>query len=485
MRNEKVIIGVSIGVVVLILAVIGISYALWYLVLAQDGSNDIITDCFNLTLSENNNISLQNAFPLYDEDGKKLDPYTFTIKNNCASYTNYEVHLEIADTSTLNEQYLKIMVDDNNPVLISSLEATEPTEKNVKSSYIITRGISRQNEEKTYNLRVWLDENVTTETEGVQNSKWSAKISVKATYINTSTSFCEINPDTAACGILAKGETNELLYDGTTDNNLRYVGSDPNNYVSFNNELWRIIGVMNNVNDGTNNLETRLKIVRNESIGNYSWNNTTSRLSDWSVSTLQQQLNTGAYWNRTTGNCPYGQNGITTPCDFSQIGLTEDARTMVDNAVWNLGNAEKFDTSTTGLPSDWYVYERDSIVYNGNSSMWIGKVGLIYPSDYGYATSGGNTYNREACMAKELLAWSDQTVSDCKNNDWLLDSTKYYWTLTTYIGGSSTFLVHYAGLVLDNPSYEKSEVYPALYLSSDVKITSGDGSYTNPYQLSL
>ncbi len=88
-------------------------------------------------------------------------------------------------------------------------------------------------------------------------------------------------------------------------------------------------------------------------------------------------------------------------------------------------------------------------------------------------------------MAKELLAWSDQTVSDCKNNDWLLDSTKYYWTLTTYIGGSSTFLVHYAGLVLDNPSYEKSEVYPALYLSSDVKITSGDGSYTNPYQLSL
>ena len=73
--------------------------------------------------------------------------------------------------------------------------------------------------------------------------------------------------------ILGKGETDELKFDNTADNNLRYVGANPNNYVSFNNELWRIIGVFNNIDDGTGMTETRLKIVRNESIGTYSWDN--------------------------------------------------------------------------------------------------------------------------------------------------------------------------------------------------------------------
>ena len=76
---------------------------------------------------------------------------------------------------------------------------------------------------------------------------------------------------TAAETILAKGETDELKYDNTVDNNLRYVGVDPNNYVSFNNELWRIIGAFNNIDDGTGKKETRLKIIRSEPIGKYSW----------------------------------------------------------------------------------------------------------------------------------------------------------------------------------------------------------------------
>ena len=76
--------------------------------------------------------------------------------------------------------------------------------------------------------------------------------------------------------ILGKGETDELKFDNTADNNLRYVGANPNNYVSFNNELWRIIGVFNNIDDGTGKKETRLKIIRSEPIGNYGWDNKAS-----------------------------------------------------------------------------------------------------------------------------------------------------------------------------------------------------------------
>ena len=50
----------------------------------------------------------------------------------------------------------------------------------------------------------------------------------------------------------------------TTD--YRYIGANPNNYVKFNDELWRIIGVFD-TDDGTGKLEKRLKIIRNGSIG--------------------------------------------------------------------------------------------------------------------------------------------------------------------------------------------------------------------------
>src|SRR5699024_4500747 len=139
-----------------------------------------------------------------------------------------------------------------------------------------------------------------------------------------------------------------LAYDETADNNLRYIGDNPNNYVQFNNELWRIIGAFNNIDDGSGVKETRLKIIRSEPIGKCSWDNKASGTgsstssygsNEWSDSALQIVLNEGAYWNRTTGDCPYGQNGTTTSCDFTNTGLTEEAKTMISNAKWNLGGS--------------------------------------------------------------------------------------------------------------------------------------------------
>src|SRR5699024_3350454 len=140
----------------------------------------------------------------------------------------------------------------------------------------------------------------------------------------------------------------------------------------------------------------RLKIIRNEPIGEYSWDNkasgTGSSISvygsnDWSDSTLQIVLNEGAYWNRTRGECPSGQNGATTSCDFSTNGLTEEAKKMISNAKWNLGGV----SSSSKISSSFYTSERGTTVYAGRPTDWIGKIGLMYPSDYGYATSGGST----------------------------------------------------------------------------------------------
>ena len=181
--------------------------------------------------------------------------------------------------------------------------------------------------------------------------------------------------------------TNDLVYDETSDNNLRYIGANPNNYVSFNGELWRIIGVMNNIDNGSGTKETRLKIIRNESIGEYSWDYHSDGTydSDWTTSTIMDLLNTGAYYNRTAG-IYYNNSTVSTAVDFTSNGLTEEAKTMIGNAVWNLGGSNTYEDVTTPM---LYTRERGDEVITGRPTTWIGQIGLMYPSDYGYATSGG------------------------------------------------------------------------------------------------
>ena len=298
-----------------------------------------------------------------------------------------------------------------------------------------------------------------------------------------------------ADSIIANAGVEPIVNDDTIDNNPRYIGADPNNYVSFNNELWRIIGVFNNIDDGTGNKETRLKIIRNEPIGIYSWDNkaigTGSSDSqygsnDWSDSALQQVLNSGAYYNRTSGECPKGGNGATTSCDFSSIGLTETAKAMISNAKWNLGGTANYTSSSNGLTSHWYGYERGTTVYSGRPTEWIGQIGLMYPSDYGYATNGGSTTDRASCLAKELINWSTSSYSDCKNNDWLYSGTGQ-WTLTPSTSYStSVFIMNSIGSVgYDNNTLASNGVSPTLYLSSNVRISGGTGEKSDPFTLTL
>ena len=137
-------------------------------------------------------------------------------------------------------------------------------------------------------------------------------------------------------------------------------------------------------------------------------------------------LNEGAYYNRTSGTCPSGQNEATKNCDFSNIGLTEEAKSMIETVTWKLGGH----TTSSATTETFYDAERGTEVYTERPTEWVGEVGLMYPSDYGYATSGGSTTNRTACLAEDLYNWkSDSSFSDCYNNDWLFDGSPQ-WPLT-------------------------------------------------------
>ena len=285
------------------------------------------------------------------------------------------------------------------------------------------------------------------------------------------TLYFEESKGTPATDVIEDAYTNNtttLAYDEA--NNLRYIGADPNNYVLFNDELWRIIGVFSEDTHGVSG-QKLIKIIRIESLGSMVWDS--GNVNDWSTASLQTTLN-GDYLN---GSGNYTSTGIT----------SDTARNMIETVTWKLGGTASYTSSRNGLASHFYGYERGTTVYSGRPTTWSGKVALMYPSDYGYATSGGSTTNRDACLAKELYNWDSSSFSDCKNNDWLYDSSTTQWTLTPYSSSSGyVFNVNYTGYVFG--SFDASTslgVRPSVYLTSNVKISGGDGTSNSPYTLEV
>ncbi len=529
-RNILITIVLLIGVV----AIIGVSYALWSLNLTQTGKNDIASSCFNITFTDKNNISLQKAYPILDEDGKKLTPYEFTITNTCDSYASYAVNLEVLNTTTLtNNDAVKVMISSKTGAteteittnLLSSYKTTTKTLDNAKTAFNLTTGYLNAKESKTYTLRLWLDENVDMNTKGVQNAKFSSKVVVTASYAEEIPKSASETITTLVSGVDTSSTdvytvpnktsdscTYTLAYDGTSDNNLRYVGKNPCNYVKIDNEYWRIIGVMNNIDDGTGKKEARIKLIRNEAIGQYSWDfsessvNSGNGINEWSQADLMKLLNPGyesesvggsLYYNNSSGNCYSNWNNETKACDFTTTGIKTNLKKLVGNTLWHTGTNGTNDYRSA-LTSNFYSYERSSnngkICTSGDycndtvtrTTTWNGKIGLMYPSDYGYATSGGSTSNRTSCLNKELKNWDNSSYSDCKNNDWLYNSSNYQWTVSPVAYSTlaySVFSVSYGGNVDCYNAKNPYLVRPSVYLKSNVLILSGEGTQENPYEI--
>ena len=277
--------------------------------------------------------------------------------------------------------------------------------------------------------------------------------------------------------------TQGIMLDNNGD--YRYYGSNPNNYVEFNDELWRIIGVFHDVDDGTGKKETRLKIIRDDSIGNYSYDssvntiNTGYGVNDWSKSDLMTELNT-LYYNSTSGTCYNERYNSSTTCNFTSTGLGDTARSMVDDAIYYLGGSSTDD----GLyADDYYKIERSTSVYGCSTNdgacpratKWTGKVGIIYPSDYIYAT------DLSICTQD---GWN-YTNSNCYGNDWLY-SGAFQWTLMPNSSeGIYSFVVSSSALVGYRFTSNAYSVRPTIYLKSDVTISGGSGTSEDPYKLSL
>lgn len=364
----------------------------------------------------------------------------------------------------------------------------------------------------------------------------SADENKKKSLVDVITNKVKTSDDSSIDTITLTTEDNSctltFAYDGTLDKNIRYVGSNPCNYVELgkyktdmyslsNREtptdsdsslkvelydlatcevkkdsywkycikqhsagesvLYRIIGVMNNVKSSDGSSQAKAKLVLNDSFGQYSYDIMNQDSNNWNETQLKDNLNGDFLNNNLNENKSWSYGSNTNIFDYHNV-FDSESIDLVDTVEWNIGAAE-YGLSSFDL---FYQAERsDTHSYNHNSTptTWTGKIGLIYPSDFIGSHAGTETVSRSSCLTN--TSW--QSVDDCKIS-WM-NFSNYYTslTMTPYKGSGSS---HYdvdcsSGTCRFGTSNSTGNIYPSLYLKSNVKVLSGVGSITDPYKLGI
>ena len=468
MKEKK---GIKISIILTLIGVVslvtGITFAIYENTINAGKSQVIKTGVVNFTLTESTNgLVLDNLQELTDYEGMAQETfYEFTIKNTGNTITDYEISLVDKPNSSytgtiLNEKYIKVGLLKNNSeeIIVNLKEVNRLIDK-------VTLDVDKS---ANYKLRLWLDlKDITDEAKealvgqkiflalkinGIQNIK---NITIATDKLIALTD----NKDNSGLYTITHAKDSTLQI-GTNEDitEYRYRGASPKNYVTFNNEVWRIIGVFP-TDDGTGNIENRIKIIKDQSIGNNYWNTTqvasTSTYNNWTGATLMKYLN-ATYYNSLTNN---------------------GAIDMVDDAKYYLGGY----TNTNMTKDVMYQYERKisgsgTYYYSSNPNSWTGKIGLMYASDYGYAASDECTQN--------LSSYNNTT---CTSNNWLYNIKVGEWILPQ-VGGNNgnVFYVHsYSNVSNCTVNNNSLASRPVLYLKPEVMIESGDGTSSNPYKLSF
>ena len=178
-KNKKKLL--IVGLLLVVCLMIGVSYAYWQINRTQVDKNLVTTGCFEITsdigtVDEKDAIKLLKTYPISDGEGKALKPFTFTLRNICDTYATYQINLETLSSTTLSLDYLKVVLNSKAAVVLSDYEEVEPTINDATSSNKLMTGGLREGQTKTFNLRIWLDEN--TPLEDGQNKTYEGKVSI-------------------------------------------------------------------------------------------------------------------------------------------------------------------------------------------------------------------------------------------------------------------------------------------------------------------
>ena len=485
---------------------ISISYAFFKVASSNNNANTNVTIngaalCMSLQLSSDNiTISNEYAVPISDSKALSSDTYktSVTITNNCNTSQSFNLLLVPNSSNTMPIKALKYaLVEEgvtpttgtlisNEYILDSTIQKQLLAIKNetLKNGFSVGSGTVSSGT-KTYSLYLWIDKDEGSLGNGsTMNKSLNAYLT-----LGSGTTIGEEIISKSFETVFVANDTD--IFD---ENGLRYEGADPNNYICLDNKtsgtcsdsslLFRIIGLFDEdtSSDGTSSSGTKklLKVIDTNNYGGTSgkyWSGSSSNQSNnWSNSTLNTELN-GTYLTTLLGSS----------------NVNSKLSSGIANAKWHLGGASSSNYNTLTAEVIYTEERNTSAIYSGNPSSIYAKVGLMYPSDYGYATVGGPTTNKSSCRAKELYNWNSSSYSDCKNNDWLFTSQSSFvnsgeWLLSPYSSRSygAAYLFSTGNVYPDYFTVDGYQlaVRPTFYLDSSIlKIVGGTGISDNAYRL--
>jgi len=405
-KKRNIIIG-SLCAVVLLMAV---GYAAFQTVLNIEGTSNI-TSSWDIKIT---NVTSKNIKGTASNNGDpSFENLSATFKTNLqAPGDSIEYDITVTNNGNLNAKLDKYKLTDTNN------EAIKFTQTGLTNGEVLTAGST-----KIFTVKV---EYLSTTSE--QPSKVTSSLTITLDYSQAENGYTpgeQVASEQLTSNLVTSGDG---LYEDTYEPG-RYVykGANPNNYITFNNEEWRIISVEA---DGT------LKIMKNSSIGNIAWDTTNS--NDWArPATLNTYLNTD-YYNT----------------------LSDNAQTKIQSHGFGIGAVTAYNTDLAAQ------------IANENSVIWTGKIGLISLSDYLRANT-----NVEQCGHYNL---NKENSVICTTTDYLAPASRI-WTISLDYGFTDlTFIITDSGLMSGQYANKTHDVLPTLYLKSDITL-SGDGTKNNPY----
>ena len=334
-----------------------------------------------------------------------------------------------------------------------------------------------QSSEKNYDYTIFYKDNTQIKSlKGISNSDFECYYLGNLTTSNT----IKVTYQKDSSG--SNGSDNVIFYlqSGTYNENIqtvsagtRYEGKNPNNYVWFNNEYWRIIGVFDSGSHGQSG-KNLVKIIRADVLDGLAWHK--SNTNDWTAASLNSLLN-GAYYNAqdgtSSGYCYGYSTTATANCDYTKKGIQSGYRSMIAEVTWYLGGY----SSAIATTESFYGYERGTTVYSGRPTT-TGYIGLMYPSDYGYSVLSSS------CARTTNLG--SYNTATCAGQSWLYGKG-YEWTITPSSSSSrNVFYLYSYGYLTYN--YNASDGYggrPVLYLDASVYKIDGEGTLDKPYIIGM
>ena len=431
---------------------VGMSYAYWRFTAIQDKTNVGASKCFSIELANQaNEINLTNAYPITDAEGRKLTPYTFTLKNTCSMSAKYNLNMEMLSGTTLNSSYVAVLVNNKDIRLLSSYDAATTVIDGSTESRTLDTGVLQANSSKNYSISIWMDKSVTL-SDDAQNKVFKSKVVVDAVATQTAMDKIIASVDTTGkCPTINSDGTVNVTSAEATDGyvcsatdaygtSYYYRGNVTNNYVKFADKYWRIIringdGTVRVIYDGTS-AHTNGESSTDRQIGTSAFN------YYWKKDNVQEATNSPVYADNACVGYMYGNRDaiVEATSSSSSTSFTNTNTYYIAKEYNHDATTDRFTLKDpiavlgSAMTSDYVGYYTFGSTSTTSSNSYVYKIFGVTAGDssasvkYGYVRYGtsskevAQTNTNDSTIKTYLDNWYQTNISGTENEQYLADN---------------------------------------------------------------